>query len=67
MESEQKQPYMIERPLEAADDEPMEVDQINLDEAETALIEDGDQPLDYDIDEYLDDPIKHSLFTYMIL
>ena len=50
MESEQKQPFMIESPLKAADDEPMEVDQIYQDEAETALNEDGDQPLDYDID-----------------
>ena len=67
MESEHKQPFMIERPLKAADDDPMKVDQIHQEEAETALIEDGEQPLDYNIDEYLDDPSKHSLFTYMIL
>ena len=50
MQSEQEQPLMIERPLKTADDEPMEVDQIYQDESETALNEDGDQPLDYDID-----------------
>ena len=33
MESEQEQPLMVERPLKAADDEPMEVDQIHQDEA----------------------------------
>ena len=64
-ESEQKQPFMIEMPLKAADDEPMEVDQIHQDEAETDLIDYVDQPLDYEIDEYLDDPSKHSLFTYI--
>ena len=61
MQSEQEQPLMIERPLKTADDEPMEVDQIHQDEAETALIEDGEQQLDYDIDDYLDDPSKHSI------
>ena len=50
MKSEQEQPLMAEERVKAADDEPMEVDQIHQEEAETALIEDGDQPLDYDID-----------------
>jgi len=43
-------------------DEPMEVDEIRQEEAETALIEDDDQGSDYDVDEYLDDPSKTFLF-----
>ena len=50
MESEQKQNFMVERPLKDADDEPMEVDQIHQEEAETALIDDGEQAIDYVID-----------------
>jgi len=51
-----------EKPLKANGDEPMEVDEIRQEEAETALIEDDDQGSDYDVDEYLDDPSKTFLF-----
>ena len=50
---------MPEEPVKADDDAPMEEVEVNQEEAETALIEDGDQPLDYDIDEYLDNPSKY--------
>ena len=52
----------MEKPLKANDDEPMEVDEVHQEVAETALIEDDDQGSDYEIDEYLDDPSKNSLF-----
>ena len=57
----------MEKPLKANDDEPMEVDEVNQEVAETALIEDDDQGSDYGIDEYLDDPNKNSLITFTIL
>jgi hypothetical protein len=52
----------LEKPLKANNEVPMEVDEIRQEEAETALIEDDDQGSDYDVDEYLDVPSKHSLF-----
>ncbi len=48
----------MEKPLKAIDDEPMEMDEIRQEVAETALIEDDNQGSDYEIDEYLDDPSK---------
>jgi hypothetical protein len=57
----------MEKPLKANDDEPMEVDEVHQEVAETALIEDDDQGSDYEIDEYLDDPCKHPLITFTIL
>ena len=59
MQSEQEQPLMAEEPVKADDDAPMEEVEVNQEEAETALIEDGEKPIDYDIDEYLDDPSKY--------
>ena len=56
----------MEKPLKAKDVARMEVDEIRQQEAETALIEDDDQGSDYDIEEYLDDPSKHSLFHLSI-
>jgi hypothetical protein len=50
----------LEKPLKANGDEPMEVDEIRQEEAETALIEDDDQGSDYEVDEYLDVPSKYS-------
>ena len=63
----QEQPLMVEKPLKANDDEPMEVVEIRHEDANTALIDEEDQGIDYDINQYLDDPSKliiifHSLF-----
>ena len=50
---------IIEKPLKADDDVPMEVDEIRQEDANTALVEEEDQGIDYDINQYLDDPSKH--------
>ena len=64
----QKADTSIEKPLKANDDDPMEVDEIRQEVAETALIEDDYEGSDYEIEEYLDDPSKLFIhFTFTIL
>ena len=61
-EPEPEQPIMAEEPVMEDVEEPMEVDEIRLGGDDTAMVQDDDQPLDYNIAEYLDDPSK--LFIY---
>jgi hypothetical protein len=58
-EPEPGHPLMIVEPLKADEDVAMdeEEDEIHQEDANTALVED-DQGIDYDIDQYLDDPSK---------
>jgi hypothetical protein len=65
MELVQEQPLMVEKPLNVYDDEPMEVDKIRQEQADTALIEEDDRGSDYEIDEYLDDPSKTLLLFFI--
>ena len=58
---------MAEEPVKEDVEEPMEVDEIRLEGVDTAVMQDDDQPLDYNIAEYLDDPSKHILISLTII
>jgi hypothetical protein len=61
-EAEQAHPLRAEVPRDEFDDEqPMDVDEIRHEGPGTPMIED-DQGIDYDIDQYLDDPSKFIIF-----
>jgi hypothetical protein len=52
---EQEQPF-----IKADVDAPMEVVEVNHEDADTAIMQEDDQGIEYNIDEYLDDTCKHS-------
>ena len=58
----QEQPLRVEQPIKEDVEEPMEVVEIPQEGGDPAVKQDDDQPLDYNIDEYLYDPSKHFLF-----
>ena len=67
IESIQEQPLMVEKPVKADDDAPMEKVKVYHEDADTAIMKEDDLGIDYNIDEYLDDPSKHSQITFTIL
>ena len=63
----QELPLMVEKTVKANDDAPMEKVKVYHEDADTAIMKEDDQGIDYNIDEYLDDPSKHSQITFTIL
>ena len=57
---------MVEKTVKADDDAPMEKVKVYHEDADTAIMKEDDQGIDYNIDEYLDDPSKHSQITFTI-
>ena len=58
---------MVEKTVKANDDAPMEKVKVYHEDADTAIMKEDDQGIDYNIDEYLDDPSKHYLFKFTTL
>ena len=58
---------MVEKPVKADDDMPMEEVDVNNLDTDIAIIQQDDRGSEYNIDDYLDDPSKHSLITFTIL
>jgi hypothetical protein len=58
---------MVEKPVKADDDMPMEEVDVNHLDTDIAMIQQDDRESEYNIDDYLDDPSKHSLITFTIL
>ena len=58
---------MVEKPVKADDDAPLEEVEVNHEDADTAIMQEDDQRSDYNIDEYLDNPSKHFQITFTIL